>query len=86
MLAIQLLSDLKSSAFYVMPALKDQWLSLILLIKAAIFLILLSKKLHFICLDGDTHKVVQILRTRFKPDILRYFHKFTPKARSMLRQ
>ena len=44
-----------------------------------------DKKLHFICLDGDTHKVVQILRTRFKPDILRYFYKFTPKARSMIK-
>ncbi|MGI1818550.1 ISL3 family transposase [Lactobacillus johnsonii] len=44
-----------------------------------------GKKLHFICLDGDTHKVVQILRTRFKPDILRYFYKFTPKARSMVK-
>ena len=41
-----------------------------------------GKKLHFICLDGDTHKVVQILRTRFKPDILRYFYKFTPTARA----
>lgn len=27
-----------------------------------------SKKLHFICLDGDSHQVVQILRTRFKPE------------------
>ena len=44
-----------------------------------------DKKLHFICLDGDTHKVIQILRTRFKPDILRYFYKFTPKARSMVK-
>ena len=44
-----------------------------------------GKKLHFICLDGDTHKVVQILRTRFKPDILRYFYKFTPKARAMVK-
>lgn len=44
-----------------------------------------GKKLHFICLDGDTHKVVQILRTRFKPDILRYFYKFPPKARSMVK-
>ena len=43
------------------------------------------KKLHFICLDGNTHKVVQILRTRFKPDILRYFYKFTPKARAMVK-
>ena len=44
-----------------------------------------GKKLHFICLDGNTHKVVQILRTRFKPDILRYFYKFTPKARAMVK-
>ena len=46
-----------------------------------------GKKLHFICLDGNTHKVkvVQILRTRFKPNILRYFYKFTPKARSMVK-
>ena len=44
MLAIQLLSDLKSSAFCVMPTLKAQWLSLILLIKAAISLTLLSEK------------------------------------------
>ena len=44
MLAIQLSSDLKSSAFYAMLALKDQWLNLILLIKAAISLTLLSKK------------------------------------------
>ena len=44
-----------------------------------------GKKLHFICLDGDTHRVIQILRTRFKPNILRYFYKFTPKARSMVK-
>ena len=44
-----------------------------------------GKKLHFICLDGNTHKVVQILRTRFKSDILRYFYKFTPKARAMVK-
>lgn len=36
-----------------------------------------SKKLHFICLDGDSRPVIQILRTRFKPDILHYFYKFT---------
>lgn len=44
-----------------------------------------GKKLHFICLDGDSHKVVQILGTRFKPEILRYFYKFTPKARAMVK-
>ena len=44
MLAIQLQSDLKSSAFYAMIALKDQWLNLSLLIQAAISLALLSEK------------------------------------------
>ena len=41
--------------------------------------------LHFIYLDSDTHKVIQILRARFKSDILRYFYKFTPKSRSMVK-
>ena len=50
MLAIQLLSDLKSSTFCVMPALKDQWLNLILLIKAAISLTLLSEKYFLLLL------------------------------------
>ena len=44
-----------------------------------------GKKLYFICLDGDSHQVVQILRTRFKPEILRYFYKFTPKAQAMVK-
>lgn len=44
-----------------------------------------GKKLHFICLDGDSHQVVQILRTRSKPEILRYFYKFSPKARAMVK-
>ena len=44
-----------------------------------------GKKLHFICLDGDSHQVVQILRTRFKPEILRYFYKFSPQARAMVK-
>lgn len=44
-----------------------------------------GKKLHFICLDGDSHQVIQILRTRFKPDILHYFYKFTPQARAMVK-
>ena len=44
-----------------------------------------GKKLHFICLDGDSHQVVQILRTCFKPEILRYFYKFTPKAQAMVK-
>ena len=44
-----------------------------------------GKKLHFICLDGDSHQVVQILRTRFKPEILHYFYKFSPKSRAMVK-
>lgn len=36
---------------------------------------------HFICLDGEKHEVVQILRTRLKKHLLRYFGKFTPQAR-----
>lgn len=44
-----------------------------------------GKMLHFIYLDSDTHKVIQILRARFKSDILRYFYKFTPKSRSMVK-
>src|SRR5699024_6194333 len=43
-----------------------------------------GKKLHIICLDGDTHKVIHILRTRFKPNILRYFYNFTPNAHLMV--
>lgn len=40
-----------------------------------------DRKLHFICLDGEKHEVVQILRTRLKKHLLRYFGKFTPQAR-----
>ena len=36
----------------------------------------LDRKLHFICLNGETHEVVQILRNRFKKDLLKYFGKF----------
>lgn len=41
-----------------------------------------DRKLHFICLNGKTHEVVHILRNRFKKDLLKYFGKFTPKARN----
>lgn len=40
-----------------------------------------DRQLHFICLDGDTHQVVQILRKRLKKDLLKYFGKFSPQAR-----
>lgn len=41
-----------------------------------------DKKLHFICLDGEKHEVIQILRRRIKKDLLKYFGKFTLKARA----
>lgn len=44
-----------------------------------------GKKMHFISLDGNSHQAVQILRTRFKPEILYYFYKFTPQARAMVK-
>ena len=50
MLAIQLQSDLKSSAFYAMIALKYRWLNLSLLIKVAISLTLLSEKYFLLLL------------------------------------
>lgn len=44
-----------------------------------------GKKLHFICLDGESHQIVQILRTRFKPAILHYFYKFSTQARARVK-
>lgn len=44
-----------------------------------------GRKLHFICLDGDKHSVIQILRTRFKKDLLKFFGKFTPQARAKVK-
>ena len=41
-----------------------------------------ARKLHFICLNGETHEVVQILRNRLKKNLLKYFGKFTLKARA----
>lgn len=41
-----------------------------------------DRKLHFTCLNGETHEVVQILRNRFKKNLLKYFGKFTLKARA----
>ncbi|WP_173004000.1 transposase, partial [Lactobacillus helveticus] len=42
----------------------------------------LDRQLHFICLDGDSHQVVQILRTRYKKTLLKYFGRFSPQARA----
>ncbi|GFP07734.1 hypothetical protein LHEJCM1005_20260 [Lactobacillus helveticus] len=41
-----------------------------------------DRQLHFICLDGDSHQVVQILRTRYKKNLLKYFGRFSPQARA----
>ena len=40
-----------------------------------------DRKLYFICLDADSYTVVQILRTRFKSVLLKYFGRFSPQAR-----
>lgn len=32
-----------------------------------------DRKLHFICLNGGTHEVINILRNRFKKVLLKYF-------------
>ncbi len=39
-----------------------------------------DRQLHFICLDGDSHQVVQILRTRYKKTLLKYFGRFSPQV------
>ena len=44
-----------------------------------------DRQLHFICLDGDNHQVVQILRTRYKKTLLKYFGRFSPQARANVR-
>ena len=41
-----------------------------------------DRQLHFICLDGDNHQVVQILRTRYKKTLLKYFGRFSLQARA----
>ena len=44
-----------------------------------------DRQLHFICLNGDNHQVVQILRTRYKKTLLKYFGRFSPQARANVR-
>lgn len=41
-----------------------------------------DRQLHFICLNSDNHQVVQILRTRYKKTLLKYFGRFSPQARA----
>ena len=45
-------------------------------------LLMSYRQLHFICLDGDNHQVVQILRTRYKKTLLKYFGRFSLQARA----
>ena len=45
-------------------------------------LLMSYRQLHFICLDGDNHQVVQILRTRYKKTLLKYFGRFSHQARA----
>ncbi|WP_281196329.1 ISL3 family transposase [Lactobacillus acetotolerans] len=44
-----------------------------------------GRKLHFICLDGTSHQIIQILRYRYKKDILKYFNRFTLAARKRVK-
>ena len=44
---------------------------------------MLGNCLHrLICLDGDNHQIVQILRTCYKKTLLKYFGRFSPQARA----
>lgn len=44
-----------------------------------------GRQLHFICVDGETHKIIKILSTRLKQDILTYFEKFPLIVRSKVK-
>ena len=41
-----------------------------------------GRQLHFICIDGETHQIINILSDRYKKSIIKYFMKFTLKARA----
>ncbi|XKU94282.1 transposase [Lactobacillus acidophilus] len=44
-----------------------------------------SRQLHFITIDGHTHKIVKILPTRFKKDIINYFKRFPITVRNKVK-
>lgn len=41
-----------------------------------------GRQLHFICIDGESHQIIKILPDRYKKSIIKYFEKFTLKARA----
>lgn len=40
-----------------------------------------GRQLHFICIDGENHQIIKILPDRYKKSIIKYFERFTLKAR-----
>lgn len=45
----------------------------------------IGRQLYFIAIDGHTHKIIKILPDRYKMSIIKYFRKFTPKARNQVK-
>ena len=44
-----------------------------------------SRQLHFIAIDGHTHKIVKVLPTRLKKDIINYFKRFPLTVRNKVK-
>lgn len=44
-----------------------------------------GRQLHFICIDGESHRIIKILPDRYKKSIIKYFMKFTSKARESVK-
>nr|WP_257797004.1 helix-turn-helix domain-containing protein [Lactobacillus crispatus] len=44
-----------------------------------------DRQLHFIAIDGHTHKIVKVLPTRLKKDIINYFKRFPITVRNKVK-
>ncbi|MEL4236762.1 transposase, partial [Lactobacillus amylovorus] len=44
-----------------------------------------GRQLHFIAIDGHTHKIVKVLPTRLKKDIINYFKRFPITVRNKVK-
>ena len=44
-----------------------------------------GRRLHFIAIDGHTHKIVKVLPTRLKKDIINYFKRFPITVRNKVK-
>lgn len=44
-----------------------------------------GRQLHFIAIDGHTHKIVKVLPTRLKKDIIKYFKRFPITVRNKVK-